>query len=74
MSTFAEDASHADFIILRMGGKQRRVDIVEPKPDIEQLEAWARESGCYTSCGCWVEPDGVCEHGVPSWMMLLGFI
>jgi len=24
--------------------------------------------------GCTIEPDGVCEHGYPSWLMYLGYI
>lgn len=24
--------------------------------------------------GCVIEPDGVCEHGHPSWMLKLGYI
>ena len=29
-----------------------------PTPSIEELEQWIAEGGCYTACGCWVEPDG----------------
>jgi hypothetical protein len=24
--------------------------------------------------GYWVEPDGTCEHGKPSWLLVLGFV
>lgn len=27
--------------------------------------------GCEATDGCWVEPDGVCEHGHPSWLVWL---
>ena len=43
-------------------------------PSIEQLEEWEREGGCETPCGCWVEPDGTCEHGQDSWLLILGMI
>jgi hypothetical protein len=43
-------------------------------PSIEQLMEWDAESGCEATDGCWVEPDGVCEHGHPSWMIRLGMI
>lgn len=45
-------------------------------PDLEDIMMDAEEGGCTTSCDevCWVEPDGVCEHGHPSWMIRLGLI
>jgi hypothetical protein len=27
-----------------------------------------------TTDGCTAEPDGVCEHGHPSWLIVLGYI
>jgi len=44
------------------------------EPTIEELEEWMLEGGCYTPCGCWVEPDGICEHGQKSWLLILGLI
>jgi hypothetical protein len=32
------------------------------------------DSGCLATDGCWVEPDGECEHEYPSWMLYLGVI
>lgn len=46
----------------------------EPEPDIEQLIEWGDENGCESTDGCWVEPDGVCEHGHPSWLLTMGMI
>lgn len=44
-------------------------------PSMEQLDEWSQEGGCETiHCGCWVEPDGMCEHGNPSWLYHLGMI
>ncbi len=45
-------------------------------PDIGTLMEWEAEGGCEAACphGCWVEPDGVCPHGNPSWLLNLGFI
>ena len=45
-----------------------------PEPDIEQLEEWSYEGVCEATDGCTVEPDGVCEHGHPSWLLKLGMI
>jgi len=44
------------------------------KPDLETLEGWEEEGGAEAVDGCWVEPDGVCEHGAPSWLLVLGLI
>jgi len=51
----------------------------EPKlepPDVETLIAWEAEGGCEAACPhhCWVEPDGICNHGNPSWLLRLGLI
>ena len=43
-------------------------------PDIEELVMWAEEGGSETPCGCWVEPDGICEHGHKSWLLIMGMI
>ena len=45
------------------------------EPDMETLEGWMIEdSGCEATDGCWVEPDGTCPHGHPSWFLRLGLI
>jgi hypothetical protein len=44
-------------------------------PTDEQLLGWLEEeAGCEATDGCWVEPDGHCEHGKPSWLLALGLI
>ena len=47
---------------------------MQNKPTIEQLEEWEYEGGCEATDGCWVEPDGICEHGCNSWLIELGMI
>lgn len=45
------------------------------QPDFETLEQWMWEDGCCEATdGCMIEPDGVCQHGHPSWLLRLGFI
>lgn len=45
------------------------------EPDLETLEEWMNEeSGCAATGGCWTEPDGICVHGHPSWLLALGYI
>jgi hypothetical protein len=46
-------------------------------PDLETLIRWeAEDGGCEAACvhACWVEPDGYCPHGNPSWLLKLGLI
>ena len=43
-------------------------------PDQETLMEWEAEGGCEATDGCWVEPDGTCPHGQPSWLLKLGLI
>ena len=44
------------------------------EPTIEQMRKWTNRGGCEATDGCWVEPDGTCEHGNQSWMLKLGLI
>ena len=45
-----------------------------PRPSLSQLQEWFADGGCETPDGCWVEPDGTCEHGQQSWLLKLGMI
>ena len=59
------------------GPAREPAPVPEPKPpDIETLIEWEAEGGCEAACphGCWVEPDGTCPHGNPSWLLRLGLI
>ena len=43
------------------------------RPDLDTLIDWLlEENGCEAIDGCWVEPDGICPHGYPSWFLELG--
>jgi hypothetical protein len=46
----------------------------KPEPEMVELEEWVFDSICEATDGCIVEPDGVCPHGHPSWMLYLGVI
>lgn len=43
-------------------------------PSLRTLMAWEEEGGCEATDGCWVEPDGTCEHGAESWLLVMGMI
>ena len=45
------------------------------QPSLEELVEWNDDDGgCEATDGCWVEPDGTCRHGHPSWLLVLGMI
>ena len=43
-------------------------------PDEDQLTEWVLDGICKATDGCAVEPDGVCPHGYPSWLLELDLI
>jgi hypothetical protein len=43
-------------------------------PSIDQLLEWETEGIAQATDGCYVEPDGICEHGCKSWFIVLGLI
>jgi len=43
-------------------------------PDLDTLTEWMFDGICEATDGCMVEPDGVCPHGYPSWLLYLGLI
>jgi hypothetical protein len=45
-----------------------------PEPDDAQLEEWIFDGVAEATDGCTVEPDGVCPHGCPSWLIQMGLI
>jgi hypothetical protein len=66
----------AERIRQRLARQEKTANPQLEPPDIETLMQWEAEGGCEAACphGCWVEPDGVCTHGNPSWLVKLGFI
>ena len=47
---------------------------LDEEPDVDELMSWEERGMCETPDGCMVEPDGTCEHGLDSWMLLMGLI
>ena len=45
-----------------------------PRPGLEELEEMVSDCVVEATDGCFVEPDGWCEHGHPSWLVRLGLI
>jgi hypothetical protein len=46
----------------------------DPRPTMEMLNYMVFDGVAQATDGCNVEPDGTCEHGHESWLMVLGFI
>ena len=45
------------------------------RPSLEELQRLVEEEGgCEATDGCFVEPDGSCEHQRPSWLLAPGFL
>lgn len=45
-----------------------------PEPDFVTLASFLFEAAAESTDGCLVEPDGICRHGHPSWLLRLGVI
>ncbi len=47
---------------------------IDHLPASDTIERWVVDSVVEAIDGCSVEPDGHCEHGKPSWLLVLGLI
>ena len=54
--------------------KPRWPQPTQSPPDVHVLCDWEMSGGCEATDGCWVEPDGICEHGHQSWLLHMGMI
>lgn len=53
----------------------RWLEPITETPDMDTLLEWLLMDGdCEATDGCLIEPDGVCHHGYPSWLLQLGMI
>jgi len=44
------------------------------EPDAEEMREMAIDSVVEATDGCMVEPDGICPHNYPSWLLYWGVI
>lgn len=56
----------------RKNGERHKA--VGKRPTIKCMERWSNDGVAKATDGCRVEPDGVCEHGHSSWMLVVGVI
>jgi hypothetical protein len=70
-----ESREHLDSRVAADPSAEASEAVLEP-PDIVTLMEWEAEGGCEAVCPhrCWVEPDGTCPHGKPSWLIVMGLI
>lgn len=55
--------------------KKKWPDPIDQPPDDETIESWVvGDENCEATDGCTIEPDGVCPHGHPSWLIRLGIM
>jgi hypothetical protein len=59
--------------VIEMNNRRQKMTEQKKQP---QLIQWEAQGGCEAACphGCWVEPDGHCPHGKPSWLIVMGLI
>ena len=43
-------------------------------PDEDELAEWLADGVCRCPDDCLVAPDGVCEHGLASWQLVLAAV
>ena len=43
-------------------------------PSISTMRKWMNDGIARATDGCKIEPDGICEHGHPSWILAKGLI
>ena len=57
-------------------GRKRgeRHKATESRPDMESLTEMVADGVVDATDGCQVEPDGQCEHGHNSWLLVMGLI
>lgn len=68
-------ASHVINISVKAGTVARAPKPTTPKrPSIATMERWMSSGVAKATDGCTVEPDGHCEHGKPSWLIVEGVI
>lgn len=68
--------NHAKVTSLKV--KSHTLTPITPKatkaPSIATMERWMSDGIAHATDGCEVEPDGTCEHGKPSWLIVEGII
>ena len=51
----------------------RGIQLFLGQPSLTECEKWVNDGIAKTPCECQVEPDGICTHGMESWLIILGY-
>jgi len=65
---------NVDEAIAKLQEKGKTVEKCKKPPTLPTLERWVSEGGCKATDGCKVDPDGHCNHGKKSWLLVMGLI
>ena len=52
----------------------RIITATKKEPSISTMNKWVCDGIAKATDGCRIEPDGECEHGHVSWLIVLGYI
>jgi len=65
-----------EFTLEYMQGKypDKTIQSINSPPSIACMEEWISNCVAEALDGCRVEPDGICQHDFPSWLLALGYI
>ena len=54
--------------------EKKSAPISKRQPSARTMMRWADDGVAEATDGCRVEPDGTCEHGCKSWLLVAGLI
>ena len=66
------DVAYIDKVLAKLRAELQGIEAEEPT--LEELMEWEWRGYMEATDGCRVEPDGVCPHGYPSWLLAKGLI
>lgn len=69
-----KDGVDTNEAIERLRNKGYTVDKIGKPPTIKTMERWSNDGVAKATDGCRCEPDGSCQHGKQSWLLVLGLI
>lgn len=61
-------------LIRKLEERGYKVSRCRKPPTLKTLEKWSDDGIASATDGCRVEPDGTCQHGHQSWMLVMGVI
>lgn len=69
-----KEGQDVDRVIEGLRAKGKTVAKCKKPPTIKTMMKWMDDGVAKATDGCRVEPDGSCQHGHKSWLLVLGYI